>query len=187
MRRWRGMKDVPLTYNGIASSIRLGADLELDAIYHDRLERCRDTAELMIPNVTFPADGPLPWDMGHLFEGQEINEESIELARHYVQNPDVLPPGGEKFLDWSLRWYFWIRNLRFGFASVGVVTHNRNIQYLYAIQHGSFKYHMYDCHGPDFCSVHVYDQRHGWIEPWGGKNVPRGLYLIRHGETSYGT
>ena len=78
-------------------------------------------------------------------------------------------------------------NLTYGFAAVGIVTHNRNIQYLYSLHEGEFIYKLYDVEGPGFCSVHYFDQRTGHIAPWGGKGVPRGIYLIRHGETSFGT
>ena len=159
----------------------------LDMVYHDKLSRCKDTAAILRPEVLTEDEGPRPWNMGSLFEGREITEDSLTLARYYIQNPDAKPPGGESFHRWAYPWSFWIRTLRVGFAAVGVVTHNRNIQYLYAYQTGRFLYKTYDCNGPDFCSVHYYDQKRGHIAPWGGNRVPRGIYLIRHGETEFGT
>jgi len=186
MRRWRGTLDVPLTENGVNQALELSLRMErLDAIYCDKLSRCVQTAAAQAPNVMFDAEEAGPWRMGHLFEGREITEDSLDLARYYISKPYALPPGGEPFCEWSNRWMNWLRNLKTGFAAVGIVTHNRNIQYLYASQHGHFVYKMYDVHGPDFCSVHVYSE--GLCAPWGGKNVPRGLYLIRHGETNFGT
>jgi broad specificity phosphatase PhoE len=189
VRRWRGLKDVPLTSKGMVETCRLQHRLgQLDMIYHDRLTRCRDTAVLLKPTVLHQTEGPLPWNMGELFEGREITEESLALARWYIQyDYHAAPRGGESFHDWAMRWYTWISHLNCGYAAVGVVTHNRNIQYLYARQHGWFSYQMYDCIGPDFLSVHYYDPHTGHIAPWGGRSVPRGIYLIRHAETEYGT
>jgi len=183
MRRWRGMIDVPLTENGERQAESIGIDL--DAVYHDRLQRCVDTASRITANVQFVADGPLPWDMGELFEGREITEDSLNLARYYIQNPHGKPPRGETFHTWRTRWMGWLQSLEIGFAAVGIVTHNRNIQYLYSLYKGEFHYKMYDVDGPDFCTVHVYDRGH--IAPWGWGHVPKGLYLIRHGETEFGT
>jgi broad specificity phosphatase PhoE len=186
MRRWRGFKDVPLTEEAEFDIELLRADLgKLDAIYHDRLHRCRDTAYLLDPEVCFEDPGPEPWNMGQMFEGREITEVSLDLAKYYVRNPYARPPGGETFAVWAFRWKSWIESLNPGYAAVGVVTHNRNIQYLYSLYEGKFCPHLYDVDGPDFCTVHVY--RDGHIAPWGGKHVPNGIYLIRHGETEYGT
>jgi len=160
----------------------------LDAIYHDGLSRCRDTAMLLHPNVLVEDEGPGPWNMGNLFEGRPITEDSLRMARWYIQgNQYGQPPGGETFAKWQDRWLRFMLSLTFGWAAVGVVTHNRNIQYLYSLHEGEFIYKFYDVDGPGFCSVHYFDQRTGLIAPWGGKWVPRGIYLIRHGETSWGT
>jgi len=159
----------------------------LDAIYHDSLSRCADTALLLKPNVLFEAPEAGPWNMGELFEGREITEDSLNLARYYVENNLAKPPRGEQFATYYDRWMCFLVNLKHGHSAVGIVTHNRNIQTVYASQYGRFEYQMYDCDGPGFCSVHYYDQRTGLIAPWGGKNVPNGIYLIRHGETSWGT
>jgi len=183
MRRWRGMIDVPLTEEGRRQAKSISIDL--DAVYHDRLQRCVDTAKSIKSNVQFESDGPLPWDMGELFEGREITEDSLHLARYYIQNPHGHPPRGETFHTWTERWMGWLQNLKLGFAAVGIVTHNRNIQYLYSLYKGKFHYNMYDVNGPNFCTVHFYDN--GNIAPWGGVGTPNGIYLIRHGETEFGT
>jgi broad specificity phosphatase PhoE len=188
IRRWRGTLDVPLTKQGMKQAFDLQLKLgRLDMIYHDKLSRCRDTAAILRPEVLTEDEGPRPWNMGSLFEGREINKNSLTLARYYIQNPKGKPPGGEAFCTWFSHWLGWIQALKVGFAAVGVVTHNRNIQYLYARQTGNFLYKVYDCDGPDFCSVHYYDPKRKHIAPWGGSGVPRGIYLIRHGATSWGT
>lgn len=188
VRRWRGTINVPPTNEGLAKSWNLGSRLQLDAIYHDSLSRCDLTASALRPNVLFEAPEAGPWNMGELFEGREITEDSLKLAAYYVNNPYGCPPKGEPFHDYYYRWMSWIRELKIGFAAVGVVTHNRNIQTVYAQQYdGKFKYHMYDCHGPEFLSVHYFDRRRNVIEPWGGNAMPLGLYLVRHCDTSWGT
>lgn len=126
--------------------------------------------------------------MGELFEGREIMEDSLKMAKWFIYgNSDGKPPRGETFNTWRDRWMWWLATLKYGFSAIGIVTHNRNIQYLYALHRGKFVPHMYDVHGPDFCSVHYYDRRTGEIAPWGGNNIVNGLYLIRHGETFFGT
>jgi broad specificity phosphatase PhoE len=186
MRRWRGSIDVPLTREGRIQALDLYTEIgKLDAIYSDGLSRCRDTAQILNPFVYFDSEESGPWRMGHLFEGREITDDSLNLAQHYINNPFVCPPGGETFQEYYERWMGWLEDLKNGFAAIGVVTHNRNIQTAYACQHGEFSYQMYDCDGPGFCSVHYYDR--GRIAPWGGKNVPKGIYLIRHGATEWGT
>jgi broad specificity phosphatase PhoE len=188
-RRWRGFKDVDLSLTGRVRSTLVGTRLRhaggFDIIYHDHLSRCYDTARLIEAPVLAEDRHAGPWNMGQLFEGRPINEDSLRMARWYiVGNQDAVPPGGEPFKIWSRRWYRWVKNVEFGFAAAAAVTHNRNIQYLYAMQGGEFDYSVYDCHGPDFCTVHVFNQRTGEIAPWGGRNLPAGfLYLIRHGDT----
>ena len=186
------MADVPLTDEGLMSAWDLGTCLDLDVIYHDHLKRCRDTADVLYrrgrANIVVENNGPLPWNMGSLFQGKEITEGSLEMARWYIYgNPYGIPPDGECFAHWRDRWINFIRWLKIGHSATGIVTHNRNIQYLYATQRGMLSPQIYDVPGPDFCSVHYYDQRTGHIEPWGGRNVPKGIYLIRHGKTEYGT
>lgn len=187
MRRWRGTIDVPLNNNGIDQAEVLGTVLDLDWIYHDGLGRCMDTANIIDAPVVENSTGPRPWNMGYLFEGREITEESLKLAGYYVQNPYGKPPGGETFHHWSMMWEEFLGSLVHGWAAVGIVTHNRNIQYLYSLHRGEFIYKLYDCVGPAPCSVHVYEPHTGAIAPWGGNDVPRGIYLIRHGETEWGT
>jgi broad specificity phosphatase PhoE len=189
IRRWRGFKDVPLSLNGeVRASLGL-RKLSLDIIYHDHLVRCAETARRIEAPVLVEDPGPRPWNMGELFEGRPIDENTLGMARWYIiGNPYGTPPRGEPFATWSNRWESWIKSLRVGFAHAGVVTHNRNIQYLYAVQYGEFFYQMYDCDGPDFCTVHVYDQRTGAIAPWGGERTVHGyIYIIRHGDTEWGT
>jgi len=155
-------------------------------VSYDHLSRCIDTAKMIKANVFHQDDGSGPWAMGYLFEGHEINEDSIGMARWYITgNPDGIPPGGESFRRWSERWMEWLNGLQIGHAAVGIVTHNRNIQAVYASEGWRFHYPIYDCEGPAFLSVHVLQDRH--IAPWGGKHMPPGLYLIRHGQTSWGT
>lgn len=187
--RWRGTIDVPLSLAGRLRTSILRHELgELDLVYHDKLSRCVDTASAIKCSVLAEDEGPRPWRMGSEFEGHTISRASLDRARHFVRdNPCKIPTGGESFVSWATDWLLWVRNLPIGHAAVGVVTHNRNIQFLYAFQYGEFRYKLYDCDGPDFCSVHVYDQKTGAIAPWGGKSVPKGLYLIRHADTEFGT
>ena len=188
VRRWRGTIDVPLSVRGIVHSWEKLRGLNLDLVYHDHLSRCRDTANMICANVFVEDEGPRPWKMGSLFEGREIDEDSLQMARWYIkENIDAVPPGGEKFRRWIEDWMFWIKFLEIGHSAVGIVTHNRNIQYLYSIFNGRFEYKLYDCRGPDFNSVHYYDRHTGSIAPWGRNDIPKGIYLIRHGETEWGT
>jgi broad specificity phosphatase PhoE len=160
----------------------------LDIVYHDSLERCRNTAKALNPEILHEDDQAGPWNMGPEFEGKAITDASLDNCRFYVRNAGIDPPGGEAFYLWYTLWMRWLNSLEYGYAAVGVVTHNRNIQAVYSTDRwGFFRPHMYDVVGPDYCTVHVYDQHTGEIAPWGGNDVPRGIYLIRHGETDFGT
>ena len=183
MRRWRGSIDVPLTYEGYAEATNIY--LPLSVVYHDSLSRCRDTAECLAPDMMIESRGPRPWRMGTQFEGKEITEESIRHAQCLVSNPWDCPYDGEPFGRWYEMWLAWISRVQHGGKAIGVVTHNRNIQALYATHEGGLVPRLYNVDGPGFLTVHVYDRGH--IAPWGGRWVPPGIYLIRHGETSFGT
>lgn len=185
MRRWRGNLDIPLTDQARIDSKALGKRLRLDIIYHDVLSRCKDTARYLNPKEYLVQDsGPRPWSMGWQFEGKEITDESLAHAESLVKHPFDAPMGGECFSSWYEHWIQWINGLRQDKA-IGVVTHNRNIQALYSTHNGKFFYNLYNVIGPDFLSVHYY--KDGSVAPWGEVGVPTGIYLIRHGETEYGT
>lgn len=172
MRKWRGMINVPLTADGTDQAFYLGKKLQFDCVYHDKLQRCKETASYL-SDILICSSGPEPWKMGTEFEGKEITEESLQEARRYILEGGV-PPGGEPFDYWYNKWVEWVRELarvRPPNMRVGIVTHNRNIQALYATGPDGFDYSIYDCAGPDFCSVHEF----------------HGLTFTRHGETSYGT
>ena len=188
MRRWRGYTDVPLNTAGFAQVKSLEQRLGmLDRIYFDHLQRCRKTAEGLNPYQLKQDDGPRPWRMGRLFDGEVINDDSLNIARKFILSPELDPPGGEFFGKWSNEWLKWLQNLKYGHAAVGIVTHNRNIQYLYSLYEGQFVYKLYDCVGPDYCSVHYFNPNTNHIAPWNYRYTPKGIYLIRHGETSFGT
>ena len=191
MRFWRGTIDVPPTEESLWEAIdSLRSRLPLDYIYHDKLSRCRRTAEVLEHDFLIETEGSRPWNMGPVFEGKEITEESLDQCREMVKYGGILWEGGECFNDWYYPWINWINNLDSVLdsaksARVGVVTHNRNIQALYAIHNNVFYPHLYDATGPDFLSVHVYQGGH--IARWNGLAVPENIYLIRHAATSYGT
>ena len=191
-RRWRGTLDVPLNNVGLLDAEILGdvlCDLGgFDLVIHDDLSRCRDTAYKMPSGRHLQNSlGPRPWRMGPTFEGEPITEGSIARAQLGI-SVDHKFPGGERFSKWFGDWMTFITVMDYSYPKdrVAVVTHNRNIQSLYATLPGyGFYQPHYDVEGPGFLSVHFYDR--GWIAPWGGTNFPPGLYLIRHGETAWGT
>jgi len=181
------MIDVPLNEDGTDQAFYFGKRLPLNIVYCDHLKRCKETASYL-SQISIISSGPLPWRMGPNFEGKPITEDSLQMARRYIMEPCITPLGGEAFHYWYTRWIEWVRDLdRICPANkrVGVVTHNRNIQALYATgPDGRFNYEKYDCAGPDFCSAHLYHK--GYIAPWNG-NLVNGLYMIRHSETEFGT
>ena len=186
MRRWRGTINVPPTTAGLAKAAILSDRLRLPIIYTDHLDRCRRTAQHLYPGVTGVDDGCGPWHMGPEFEGQEITPVSLAKAQFYSSQAQfVAPDGGESFFAWSTRWTEFIDDLDRPSLPTGVVTHNRNIQYLYSRHNGRFYPKLYDVTGPDFLSVHVYQD--GYIAPWDGRTMVNCLYLIRHANTSWGT
>ena len=125
--------------------------------------------------------------MGPEFEGEEIDRNSLDRARWFIFSRRT-PLKGEPFWSWLRDWMNYLdvtEGQRPPNSKIGIVTHNRNIQVLYAMGPDGFKYPVYDCDGPNFLSVHYYQDCH--IAPWNGRNLPSGIYLIRHGETSWGT
>ncbi len=184
MRRWRGTIDVPPTEDSLWDAFQLGAKLPLDVICHDKLSRCRRTAECMVTDKIIETEGPRPWRMGPEFEGKKITEESLNRCRHLVKTVGSAPYKGEPFKAWYSRWILWIEEIDQA-GRLGIVTHNRNIQALYATHDGVFYPHLYDTGGPAFLTVHVYQDGH--IAPWNGKDVPNGIYILRHAETNWGT
>jgi broad specificity phosphatase PhoE len=192
MNRWRGEIDVPLTELGRNGAIYLGAQLEekepkLLMVYHDWLSRCWDTAKAVCPVTAQVNYGCRPWRMGPAFEGNPITAESVRHAQWFAEHPHERPNGGEPFGDWYTEWLSWLNGIAdITDSPVGVVTHNRNIQAVYSTVEGKFVPDLYNVPGPTFLSVHEY--RHRQIAPWdGGVLVRRGVYLIRHGETEWGT
>jgi broad specificity phosphatase PhoE len=187
VRRWRGEIDVPLTVNGRSAAYWLGMMLSdaggLTMCYHDWLSRSRDTAKGVCP-ITALDNGPRPWRMGRAFEGHPITRQSLLWAQWYACNPQADPGhGGEPFGEWYDEWMSWLDFP--AEAKIGVVTHNRNIQAVYSTVGGVFRPELYNCVGPGFCTVHFY--RGGRIKPWDGQTLVNGVYLIRHGETIFGT
>ncbi len=188
-RRWRGTLDVPLTRDGHTGAVWLGLDFpeDFDLVIHDDLSRCRDTARVLYSDRYLQNSiGPRPWHMGPMFEGKPITELSISNAQLMIAT-DMTPTGGEKFSEWLDDWMTFIHVMDYSYPNerVAVVTHNRNIQTLYSMHNGEFNQKLYDVPGPSFLTVHVYNRGH--IEPWGEVGFPPGLYIIRHGETAWGT
>lgn len=178
---------MPVTKEGRRLASHVGWQLRkaggLDICYHDWLSRCRDTAvEMGCP--TEEVTGPRPWRMGLSFEGHPVTRGSINFAQFMVVYDYLIPQGGESFGAWFKEWTTWL-NSRLSSARVGVVTHNRNIQAVYATVGGVFFPELYDSGGPQFCTVHHYNG--SGIQPWDGKELTQGVYLIRHAETTWGT
>ena len=193
MRRWRGNIDVPLTALGEAQANVAGSRLKeaggLTLCYHDSLSRDVATARAVC-HATAISPGPRPWKMGPGFEGHPITRNSILHANWFMRHRDVVPHGGESWGQWYSEWMSWLAWLgRPGThatsGKIGVVTHNRNIVAVQATTETGFDPKLYDCDGPDFCEVYYYFL--GKITPWLGTTLVPGIYLIRHGETSFGT
>jgi len=192
MNKWRGEIDVPLTELGLSGAIYLGSQLEekerkLALVYHDWLSRSADTAKAICPLTSMSRYGCRPWRMGPAFEGNPITPESIRHAQWFAENMHEQPNGGEPFGNWYTEWMGWLNNLSdVTHEPMGVVTHNRNIQAVYSTVEGKFVPELYNAVGPDFLSVHEY--KHRRIVPWDGGVLAKGaVYIIRHGETSFGT
>ena len=191
-RRWRGTLDVPLTRDGEIGAKWLALDFPepFDMVIHDDLSRCKYTALALFSHRFLQNSlGPRPWKMSPGFEGELVTEESIALAQLYVKF-DWVDGDGERFSEWYEDWMTFIHvwNRSYPYDRVAVVTHNRNIQALYAtlpVPGLPFSRSLYDAEGPGFLSVHYYKDGH--IAPWTERAFPPGLYLIRHGETAFGT
>ncbi|WP_199487802.1 bifunctional RNase H/acid phosphatase [Actinomadura spongiicola] len=110
-RRFAGIRDVPLTANGVAQARAAALTLKnrgLDAIVSSPLSRCRATAA-EIAAVTGLAvrveDGFRETDFGE-WEGLTFAEADkawpVEM-KAWLADPDAAPPGGESFAQVSRR------------------------------------------------------------------------------------
>jgi broad specificity phosphatase PhoE len=187
-RRWRGEIDVPLTEAGHEQAESLDAAIEraggFDVVYHDWLSRSRETAQT-ICDTCVETHGPRPWRMGPNFEGWPITDWNLRWAEWYVRHPGVEPPAGESWGHWYRGWMDWLATFKDTDHIVGVVTHNRNIQAVIASPNGQFNEPLYNVVGPDYCTVYRWDGRQA--TRWLGERLQPGVYLIRHGETEFGT
>jgi broad specificity phosphatase PhoE len=147
--KFHGMKDEPITSKGRSEAYQLAKELKqyhATMIYYSPLSRTRDTAkilgsELAIPTREAPELKPL--DNGQ-FTGKHINKTSIEMLKHYLNNPDVTIPGGQSVNDWARQYLPFFERLfkRKSYKNssdntIIFMTHGRNIILTNAYLHGS--------------------------------------------------
>lgn len=101
----QGWADNPLSEKGKEQSRRLGERLKeknFDIIYHTRLARTRETAEIINQHHNAPMkviDSFIEMDLGD-WEGHNFHKvvrEHPEIYRQWATNPDAEVPGGETF------------------------------------------------------------------------------------------
>jgi len=187
--RFRGSLDVPLNLEGWKAAINAGFHLrecgDFKLIVHDWQQRTRDTAKcvkLFFPGAELAQHGVHSQQLGWL-EGRKVTEDSLNIMKHYISNPSLIPhPGCEgnlppqSFYEWINEW-FWTYDQLKRYAEEEkcrtlIVTHNRNIQAILSRKGNWVDFKRFDVHGPKPCEA---------VE------ISQYLTLLRHGDTDWGT
>lgn len=136
-KRYCGISDPPLNYEGIEQAKRLAARLKglsMDKVYSSALARAYDTAALIFKNKTIKKSADLrEMDFG-IFDGlkhEEIIKKRPKLYKNWIDNPlEVRIPGGEKPTQFRsrVRRYFSSILSRHLDEKIAVVTHGGPIR-----------------------------------------------------------
>ena len=103
-QRVRGSRDVQPDAQGIAEAERIGQEfigIRVDKIYTSGKRRARIVADAISRATGAPVEidpSAESWNRGEL-EGCQVSSV-MELMRHYADNPDEVPPGGESRNAW---------------------------------------------------------------------------------------
>jgi len=135
--RIRGWKDVPLSAEGKAEAEATAKQLEdsgIEKIYASDLDRTMDTA-LALQKTTGASITPLqelrPWHLGSLIEGK-LTRKMLPKMQHLIDNPDVVPQGGESFNQFKDRFLSGFHKVQAETADqhAALVTHYRGTKLL---------------------------------------------------------
>lgn len=115
--RFRGDADPPLNKDGFRDANELAfyfSGIELSFIVCSSKKRAAATADIIsLQKIISPEDSsfdlhPLcndllhPWNVGD-FGGKPKNKENVEKLQRYVDNPDLIVPGGTSLSDFAAR------------------------------------------------------------------------------------
>ena len=186
--RFRGSIDVALNEAGWIAAIKAGfrlRDCGFKLIVHDWQQRTLNTAkciQLFHETSELAQHSVHSQQLGWL-EGRRVTPDSLNVMKHYVSQPNLIPhPGCEgslppqSFYEWLNEW-FWIydnlkRDAETGKYRTLIVTHNRNIAAISARVGKWVDFKAFDAPGPRPCEV---------VE------CSDYLSMIRHGDTDWGT
>lgn len=100
--KFRGNKDVPLTYRGRGQAFRLAGfmhDKGISGVFHSDHKRAADTAKIITEALDEPAvrvgmAGLRSWNFGD-FSGKEKTPARMREFQQYLDDPSLEIPGGE--------------------------------------------------------------------------------------------
>ena len=140
--RIRGLRDIPLSSEGVREAEEAGKKLKKDKVKIDKLivsplKRTKKTAQIISKITGVPIAGYskalLPWDLG-IMTGQKV-KEVMPLVEYYARkHPDVPVPDGESFNAFKNRFLGAIYDLvsKDPNHDVGIVTSHRDERLLNA-------------------------------------------------------
>ena len=208
--RFRASTDIPPTPDGLrkfsAQAKNWASHGGFDEIYHDGLIRTKKSADLMkqaMPKAKVILDPRSKAQSLGQMEGKPVNAENLAKTQHWVEHPEIRPPGksaysglpGETFNEFSKRYFPMVDELHDRAKAKGlkiaIVTHNRNIQTENAriAEQGAqgrgtkIDPEVMNEAGPATGTAHkVIDHA---TQPWDNKKIVPGLYLVRHAQTAW--
>lgn len=134
--RVRGYLDIPLSAKGEAEALQVALKLQDYAVGHvycSPLLRARQTARPICAACHAPLvleKKLLPWMLGSKIQGKLV-AEVLPLIKHYANQPNDVPPGGEPFKAFSDRFLSFLSDIIFRAQrakDVVLVAHSRNVQ-----------------------------------------------------------
>lgn len=136
----RGHADIPMTPGGereVQVTAYQIAQVRIEVIHSSDLQRATKTSEILSDeNAGYPPIVATPalrsWDMGPGMEGKVTTPDVVEQIEEWVENEDVVPPGGESFRAYITRILAFVvpifedaaKNNR----TVAIVAHGRVVQ-----------------------------------------------------------
>jgi broad specificity phosphatase PhoE len=105
----RGWADVPLSKEGVEQAHRIAEDLadcDFEIIRTSDLIRAEKTADIIRDSTGGEVESLeelRSWNLGPKFEGKLTNPTVVDQIKHFVENADETPEGGESFNDFVER------------------------------------------------------------------------------------
>jgi probable phosphoglycerate mutase len=133
--KFHGMKDVPLTKEGVDEAVHIGdklskSGIQFKKIFASPLSRTRDTAEIISEATGLPVElrhELLPLDLGeYVGKSTDTYKEDVQ---HYLKNPKEQIPNGGTVDGWAKNYIPFTNHFLFDKTDDNYifVTHGRNI------------------------------------------------------------